>query len=315
MDKGFESLRIRKLPAKEFEVTNDDFVGSLRGKWTTIKNLISSFSSVITTVDYIDNIERDISRMARHCLIRKNWINQHKYKDCKEKIRCESHSSAMHLQQKPRVNHGWDKIDYNIPEPDAVIKCTQICKQQFSGKSCAKIVQVNIHRSYCPSKTKRSYENLDDQSNKSLVNANVLETLDITGNATEYKLTLEAASVNIATNVSDVVEFINRNFYVDDGLVSLATSREAINLLQQTRESLQTGGNLRLYKIASNSKEVSDAFERQDRAYNFKDIDLCVDELPTNQRLGLNWELKLTDSHIQFLQKRNHSADEDYYSP
>ncbi|VDI05042.1 Hypothetical predicted protein [Mytilus galloprovincialis] len=35
-----------------------------------------------------------------------------------------------------------------------------------------------------------------------------------------------------------------------------------------------------------------DAFEQQDRANNFKDIDLCVDELPTHQSLGLNWELE-----------------------
>ncbi|XP_071177783.1 uncharacterized protein [Mytilus edulis] len=102
----------------------------------------------------------------------------------------------------------------------------------------------------------------------------------------------KAASVNKTTNVSDIVEFVNRNCYVDDGLVSLATPKEAIDLLQRTRESLQTGGNLRLHKIASNSKEVMDAFEHQDRANNFKDIDLCVDELPTHQSLGLNWELE-----------------------
>ncbi|VDI05038.1 Hypothetical predicted protein [Mytilus galloprovincialis] len=103
------------------------------------------------------------------------------------------------------------------------------------------------------------------------------------------------------------------NFYVDDGLVSLATPREAIDLLQRTRESLQTGGNLRLHKIASNSKEVMDAFEQQDRANNFKDIDLCVDELPTHQSLGLNWELETDTFTYKFLQKRNLSADEDYY--
>ncbi|VDI05040.1 Hypothetical predicted protein [Mytilus galloprovincialis] len=73
--------------------------------------------------------------------------DQHKSKDCKEKVPCEacgseSHASAMHLgftEHKSRVNHGEEK---NIPEQDAVTKCTQICKQQFSGKSCAKIVQV-----------------------------------------------------------------------------------------------------------------------------------------------------------------------------
>ncbi|CAG2232629.1 unnamed protein product [Mytilus edulis] len=66
MDKGFESLRIRKLTKKaavEFEATNDGFVTDLHGKWTTIKNVISSFSSSITTVEYIENIEKDISKL------------------------------------------------------------------------------------------------------------------------------------------------------------------------------------------------------------------------------------------------------------
>ncbi|CAC5412860.1 unnamed protein product [Mytilus coruscus] len=96
----------------------------------------------------------------------------------------------MHLERKPRVNHGEEKNNHNIPEQDAVIKCTQICKQQFSGKSCAKIVQVKIHRSDCPNKTITSYAILDDQSNKTLVNV-----LDITGDALEYRLTSRAGVI------------------------------------------------------------------------------------------------------------------------
>ncbi|CAG2247606.1 unnamed protein product [Mytilus edulis] len=66
--------------------------------------------------------------------------DQHKSKDCKEQVPCEacgsdSHSSAMYLGRKLRVNHGGEKNVHNIPEQDAVIKSTQICKQQFSWKS------------------------------------------------------------------------------------------------------------------------------------------------------------------------------------
>ncbi|CAG2217210.1 unnamed protein product [Mytilus edulis] len=116
---------------------------------------------------------------------RYNNPHQHKSKDCKEKVPCEacgseSHASAIHLgfiEHKSRVNHGEEKNNQNIPEQDAVTKCTQICKQQFSGKSCAKIVQVKIHKSDSPNKTLTSYAILDDQSNKTLVYSSVLDTL------------------------------------------------------------------------------------------------------------------------------------------
>ncbi|XP_069139288.1 uncharacterized protein [Argopecten irradians] len=58
----------------------------------------------------------------------------------------------------------------------------------------------------------------------------------------------------------DVQEFIHRNFYVDDGLVSLNDTEKAIKL----------------------AKEV-------------KDLDLCKDDLPTQTSLGLFWDVN-TDS-------------------
>ena len=50
----------------------------------------------------------------------------------------------------------------------------------------------------------------------------------------------------------DVREFVERNFYVDDGLVSLPTTQEATDLIRRTKEALMIHGNLRLHKIASN---------------------------------------------------------------
>jgi len=50
----------------------------------------------------------------------------------------------------------------------------------------------------------------------------------------------------------DVVSFVNRNFYVDDGLSFHDTPAEAIDLLQRTRSALEEFGNLRLHKICSN---------------------------------------------------------------
>ena len=53
--------------------------------------------------------------------------------------------------------------------------------------------------------------------------------------------------------------------------------------------------NIKLHKIASNSSTVMEAFPLEDRAKNFKDLDLGVDPLPMQRSLGLSWNLE-TDS-------------------
>ena len=52
-----------------------------------------------------------------------------------------------------------------------------------------------------------------------------------------------------------VKEFIHRNFYVDNGLKSVQTVREAIALIDKARQLCAEGG-VRLHKFASNSKAV-----------------------------------------------------------
>lgn len=53
--------------------------------------------------------------------------------------------------------------------------------------------------------------------------------------------------------------FVTRNFYVDNGLTSLPTEFKAIALLQKTQKMFAES-NLRLYKIASYSSKVMEAF-------------------------------------------------------
>ncbi|XP_014673822.1 PREDICTED: uncharacterized protein LOC106814066 [Priapulus caudatus] len=91
---------------------------------------------------------------------------------------------------------------------------------------------------------------------------------------------------------ADVKEFVTKNFYIDDGLVSLASSKEAVDLIKRTQGS---GGNIRLHKISSNNKEVMKAFLPQDLAKDLKDLDLGNDLLPLQRSLGLVWDLE-TDS-------------------
>ncbi|XP_022062446.2 uncharacterized protein LOC127534576 [Acanthochromis polyacanthus] len=93
---------------------------------------------------------------------------------------------------------------------------------------------------------------------------------------------------------TDAKHFVKRQFYVDDGLTSVATPEEAVELLRRTRDML-AASNLRLHKVASNCNQVMEAFPVEDRAKELKDLELGVDPLPVQRSLGLCWNLQ-TDS-------------------
>ncbi|XP_049617703.1 uncharacterized protein [Syngnathus scovelli] len=57
----------------------------------------------------------------------------------------------------------------------------------------------------------------------------------------------------------DVKQFVKRDFYVDDGLKSFPTVEAAVDLLKRPQDTLSES-NLRLHKIASNYREVVEAF-------------------------------------------------------
>ncbi|KAI4881114.1 hypothetical protein NFI96_016565, partial [Prochilodus magdalenae] len=89
---------------------------------------------------------------------------------------------------------------------------------------------------------------------------------------------------------SDSRHFVERHFYVDDGLVSLPSELEAIDLLKRTQASLAQS-NLRLHKIASNSVAVMQAFPPEDLAAGLKDLGLDKEALPVQRSLGLCWDI------------------------
>lgn len=93
---------------------------------------------------------------------------------------------------------------------------------------------------------------------------------------------------------TDTRHFVERHFYVDDGLISLPTESAAIDLLKRTCASLAES-NVKLHKIASNSVSVMQAFEPNDLATGIKDLSLDNDTLPTQRSLGLCWDIN-TDS-------------------
>ncbi|XP_030580342.1 uncharacterized protein LOC115776718 [Archocentrus centrarchus] len=89
---------------------------------------------------------------------------------------------------------------------------------------------------------------------------------------------------------ADTVKFVERHFYVDDGLISVPSPAEAIDLLQRTQASLAES-NLRLHKFVSNSQAVMQAFCPEDCAPVIKDLDLSGEETQSQRSLGLIWEI------------------------
>ncbi|XP_052704714.1 uncharacterized protein LOC128180620 [Crassostrea angulata] len=91
----------------------------------------------------------------------------------------------------------------------------------------------------------------------------------------------------------DVRKFVYNNFYVDDGLTSLATESEAINLMRKTQATLKNNGNIRLHKIASNSVNVMKSFPIDDLGSDLKELNHCADicNLPVQHSLGMQWDL------------------------
>lgn len=79
----------------------------------------------------------------------------------------------------------------------------------------------------------------------------------------------QAAQQGEREHGSDARQFVERQFYVDDGLTSVATPEEAINLLTRTQNMLAES-NLRLHKVASNCSQVMEAFPVEDRAKDLK---------------------------------------------
>ncbi|XP_030843562.1 uncharacterized protein LOC115924830 [Strongylocentrotus purpuratus] len=87
----------------------------------------------------------------------------------------------------------------------------------------------------------------------------------------------------------EVLDAIQKDFYVDDFLKSVSTPREGIDLAESLRQVLSKGG-FKLTKWSSNRREVLDSIPKEEHAVELKDLDLQREVLPTERALGVRWD-------------------------
>ncbi|XP_067023705.1 uncharacterized protein [Acropora muricata] len=131
---------------------------------------------------------------------------------------------------------------------------------------------------------------------------------DTTKAPTEYRVTVHlfgatsspgCANLAFRTAADDGVNefgveatsFIKENFYVDDGLKSVPTVREATKLIKNSTKMCMKGG-FRLHKFTSNSKEVVESTPVESRAKEITELDLNHDLLPPERVLGIEWNIE-----------------------
>ena len=90
---------------------------------------------------------------------------------------------------------------------------------------------------------------------------------------------------------TDVMDTLNRNFYVDDLLKSVKDVKTAIRLLHDVISMCADGG-FRLTKFVINRIEVLDSIPEEDRRTGVKDVYLnSGTNFPTEKALGVNWDI------------------------
>ena len=86
----------------------------------------------------------------------------------------------------------------------------------------------------------------------------------------------------------EAANFLQNDFYVDDGLKSFTTPENGIDIIRST-QAMHAAVKLRLHKFASNSKDVLEAMPVEDCSKDLKDLDLRHDVLPDQRSPGTYW--------------------------
>lgn len=106
--------RIRTLSEKgeeQFQNQNDDFKSRLQIQWAVVENLISSYSSSITNLNYLENFENGMSKAyALYCSISSEYVSFLLKTRTEASLQDYQHHLSSVAKCKQSVNHVIEKI-------------------------------------------------------------------------------------------------------------------------------------------------------------------------------------------------------------
>ena len=103
------------------------------------------------------------------------------------------------------------------------------------------------------------------------------------------------AAKNSTQSTPETLSFIETNFYVDDALGSTRTVENAFKILSGVKDALHHY-NIRLHKLASNSKELMNFFPYSERV---KQATTDLSRSSTQTALGLAWDLETDELYLK----------------
>ena len=124
--------------------------------------------------------------------------DKHYAKNCEVKMKCDKCSSFRH----PTALHSSNfqpKISFQGEDSTktANVKCTELCGNEFEGRSCAKTFLVKVYPNGKPDKAVSVYAIVDDQSNCSLATSDLLDKLNIKSERIAYQMASCSGTHNI----------------------------------------------------------------------------------------------------------------------
>lgn len=123
--------------------------------------------------------------------------SKHLAKDCKIAVQCKECNSDRHiaaLHPGPAPWNSWTPESENggeekdEPSPTVNSKCTEVCGESNSPRSCSKICLITVHLNGQPERSVRLYAILDDQSNRSLARSEFFDLFGLKGTDALYTL-------------------------------------------------------------------------------------------------------------------------------
>lgn len=85
---------------------------------------------------------------------------------------------------------------------------------------------------------------------------------------------------------------------MDDGLVSVTSDTEAVQLVKEARQ-LCSAGKLRLHKFVCNSKKVLDSIPDEECAESVRKQDMALGELLMERAVCVQWCVSSDDFQLE----------------